>query len=50
MSKKEIKRLNELKLEIMFCGEIYNDKKWKNYDEYHKLRNKELSYGNGKVY
>ena len=34
----------------MFCGEIYNDKNWKNYDEYHKLRNKELSYGNGKVY
>ena len=44
MSKKEIERLNELKIEIMLCGEIYNDKKWKNYKEYWKLRNKELEY------
>tara|TARA_Y100000589_G_C27124037_1_gene617715 strand:- start:867 stop:1007 length:141 start_codon:yes stop_codon:yes gene_type:complete len=44
MSKKEIERLNELKIEIMLCGEIYNDKKWKNYKEYWKLRNKELRY------
>ena len=28
----------------MLCGEIYNDKKWKNYEEYWKLRNKELEY------
>ena len=44
MNELELKRLNELKIEIMLCGEIYNDKKWKNYEEYWKLRNKELEY------
>ena len=37
MSEKELKRLNELRNEIMLVGEIYNDKLWKNYKEYHKL-------------
>ena len=33
----ELVRLNELRNEIMLVGEIYNDKLWKNYKEYHKL-------------
>tara|TARA_R110001632_G_scaffold209749_1_gene334544 strand:- start:483 stop:632 length:150 start_codon:yes stop_codon:yes gene_type:complete len=44
MSELELKRLNELLEEIKLCGEIYNDKKWKNYKEYWRLRNKELKY------
>ena len=34
----ELVRLNELRNEIILCGEIYNDKLWKNYKEYHKLK------------
>ena len=37
MKVNELKRLNELRNEIMLVGEIYNDKLWKNYNEYHKL-------------
>ena len=37
MKVNELKRLNELRNEIILCGEIYNDKLWKNYKEYHKL-------------
>ena len=31
MKVNELKRLNELRNEIMLVGEIYNDKLWKNY-------------------
>ena len=37
MKVNELKRLNELRNEIMLCGKIYNDKLWKNYKEYYKL-------------
>ena len=40
MNKNELKRLNELKNEIKLCGEIYNDKSWKNYNEFNMLINK----------
>tara|TARA_B110000858_G_scaffold175908_1_gene209685 strand:+ start:603 stop:743 length:141 start_codon:yes stop_codon:yes gene_type:complete len=37
MKVNELKRLNELRNEIMLCGKIYDDKLWKNYKEYYKL-------------
>jgi len=37
MSKKELKKLMELRNEIMLCGEIYNDCNWENYDLYNEL-------------
>ena len=39
MNEKNVIRLNELRNEIKLCGEIYNDKNWEHYEEYHKLIN-----------
>ena len=33
----ELKKLMELRNEIMLCGEIYNDCNWENYDLYNEL-------------
>ena len=40
LNEKEIKKLKELENEIMLCGEIYNDKNWKNYEIFWKLNKK----------
>ncbi len=43
MSKNELKKLMELRNEIMLCGEIYNDRNWENYDLYNELVKKNNS-------
>ena len=37
MIKSELKKLMELRNEIMLCGEIYNDCNWKYYNVYNEL-------------
>jgi len=33
----DLNKLNDLREEIMLCGEIYNDKNWKSIDEWNRL-------------